>query len=320
MSRSTLSVFLAGLLFAPALFAQPSQRPLIIVVPYAAGGGYDRVARLISPKLGDAMRQTVIIENRGGAGGTIGMAAVARANPDGNTLVVGGLGDMAIAPSIYSKLPYDTLKDFQPLTMIARFTLLLAAKNDLPVNSVASLLQLAKTRGTPLLTAISSVGSTGHLSAEMFRAATGVPLVIVPYKGTSPALTDLAAGHVEILFTEPGSAVPFVRSGRIKPLAVTTENRSAIFPEVPTMVQAGVPNLVVTGWWGLFAPTGVSAAFVQRINQQLVAIIAMPDVIQELRNAFAEPGGMTGEAFARFVQDETAKYTKAAKAANIKVD
>lgn len=320
MRRSTFCGWLAGLACAPTAFGQQAQRSITVIIPYAAGGGYDRIARMVMPKLSDAMRQNIIIENRGGAGGSLGMAAVARAVPDGQTLVVAGIGDTAIAPAIFNKLPYNTEKDFVPLTMLGKYTIVLMIHPSVPANSVAELIQLSKTRGKPLTCALSSIGSTGHLTAEMFRSATGAELVTIPYKGTAPALNDLTGGHVEMMFTEPGSAMPFIRAGKLKALAVTTDARSSALPDVPTMKEAGVGNLEISGWWGLFAPSGTPASFIQQINQHLVAILKLPEIDREMRAMYAEPGGLSGDRFAQHVQGEIAKFGKVAKAANIKVE
>jgi tripartite-type tricarboxylate transporter receptor subunit TctC len=320
MRRSTFCRLLTGLAVAPLARAESGQRVITVVVPYAAGGGYDRIARIVMPKLSEALHETILIENRGGAGGTLGMAAVARAAPDGQTLVVAGIGDTAIAPAIFKKLPYNPEKDFVPLSMLGRYSLVLVTNAALPVNSVADLLQLARSRSQPLTCAVSSIGSTGHLAAEMFKAATGIGLVTVPYKGTSLAITDLVGGHVEMMFSEPGSTVAHIRAGRLKALAVSTEARSAALPEVPTLAELGIPNMTISGWWGLFAPAGIPASFVQQVNQQLATILKLPEIEQEMRASYAEPGGLSGEQFSRQVRSEIAKFTKVAKVANIKLD
>jgi tripartite-type tricarboxylate transporter receptor subunit TctC len=315
-------VLLCALVPAAVAHAQLAPgRTLTLVVPYATGGGYDRVARLIAPRLGEALQQNVVVENRPGAGGTLGMSTVAKAPPDGSQLVVAGPGDIAIAPFLYTtRLNYNTTRDFVPIIMMARFSLVLAVNPALGVESVADLLKLAKSRATPLTTAISSVGSTGHLSAELFKSATGITTVNVPYKGTGPALSDLSGGHVDMMFTEPGSVMPFVKSGKVKVLAVTTEARSQALPDVPTMIESGFPGYQVSGWWGLFAPAGTPAAVVREIERQVAVILKTPAFDEAIRALTAEVSGLSGEPFVKVIQGDIARFGQAVKSSGIKLE
>jgi tripartite-type tricarboxylate transporter receptor subunit TctC len=249
------------------------------------------------------------------------MASVAKAPPDGSVLVVGGPGDIAIAPFLYAgRIAYDTTRDFVPIVMMARFSLALTVNPSLGVGSVAELLRLARTRTTPLTTAISAVGSTGHLSAELFKTATGITTVNIPYKGTGPALTDLSGGHVDMMFTEPGSVMPFLKAGKVRVLAVTTETRAAALPDVPTMIESGFPNYQVSGWWGLFAPAGTPAAVVQEVNRQVGAILKQPAVDESIRSLTAEVSGLSGEAFVRVIQGDLQRFGQAVRASGIKLE
>jgi len=314
---------LATLLAAPALArAQLGPgRTMTLVVPYATGGGYDRIARLVAPRLAETLQQTVVVENRPGAGGTLAMTSVAKAPPDGSVLVVGGPGDIAIAPFLYAgRIAYDTTRDFVPIVMMARFSLALTVNPSLGVGSVAELLRLARTRTTPLTTAISAVGSTGHLSAELFKTATGITTVNIPYKGTGPALTDLSGGHVDMMFTEPGSVMPFLKAGKVRVLAVTTETRAAALPDVPTMIESGFPNYQVSGWWGLFAPAGTPPAVVQEVNRQVGAILKQPAVDESIRSLTAEVSGLSGEAFVRMIQGDLQRFGQAVRSSGIKLE
>lgn len=314
---------LAAILAAPALArAQLGPgRTMTLVVPYATGGGYDRIARLVAPRLAEALQQTVVVENRPGAGGTLAMAAVAKAPPDGSVLVVGGPGDIAIAPFLYTgRIAYDTQRDFVPIVMMARFSLVLAVNPSLGVGSVADLLKLARTRTTPLTTAISAVGSTGHLSAELFKTATGITTTNIAYKGTGPALTDLSGGHVDMMFTEPGSVMPFVKSGKVRVLAVTTERRAAALPDVPTMIESGFPAYQVSGWWGLFAPAGTPQQVVQEVNRHVSDILKQPAVDESIRSLTAEVSGLSGDAFVRVIQGDIQRFGQAVRSSGIKLE
>ena len=317
------SLVLAAAMAAPAVsMAQIGPgRTMTIVVPYATGGGYDRIARLVAPKLGEALQSTVTVENRPGAGGTLGMASVAKAPPDGSVLVVGGPGDIAIAPALYgNRIAYDTTRDFVPILMMARFSLALAVTPSLGVNSVAELLALSRSRAAPLTVAISAVGSTGHLSAELLRTATGISMTNIPYKGTGPALTDLSGGHVDLMFTEPGSMMPYLKSGKIRVLAVTTEKRSVALPDVPTMIEAGFPAYRVSGWWGLFAPAGTPQSVVQQVGKHVAAIMEQPAIDEAIRGLTAEVSVLTGDAFVRVIQDDIQRFGQVVRSSGIKLE
>jgi tripartite-type tricarboxylate transporter receptor subunit TctC len=298
-----------------------SGKTMTIVVPYAAGGGYDRIARLVAPRLAETLNQSVVVENRGGAGGTLAMAAVAKAPADGSQLVVAGPGDIAIAPALYAKrIRYDTVADFEPIIAIAKFALALSVTPSLGVKDVGELIRLAKSREMPLRAAISSVGSTGHLSAEMFRTMTGISTINVPYKGTGPALTDLSGGHVDMMFTEPGSVMPFYKAGKVQILAVTTAERAKLLPAVPTLAESGFPGYAAGGWWGLFAPAGTPSAITGRIRDDVSSIMREPAFIAAIESLHAEISGVQGDALRQQIRDDIARFRKAVQDSGIKVE
>jgi tripartite-type tricarboxylate transporter receptor subunit TctC len=322
--RSVIPALIFALIAPVAAVAQPQSgtaKTMTIVVPYAAGGGYDRIARLVAPRLAETLSQSVVVENRGGAGGTLAMAAVAKAPADGSQLVVAGPGDIAIAPALYAKrIRYDTVADFEPIISIAKFALALSVTPSLGVNNVADLIRLAKTREAPMRTAISSVGSTGHLSAEMFRTITGINTINVPYKGTGPALTDLSGGHVDMMFTEPGSVMPFFKSGKVQILAVTTAERAKLLPSVPTLAESGFPGYEAGGWWGLFAPAGTPQAITNRIRDEVSNIIREPAFLAAIEALNAEISGVHGEPLRKQIRDDIARFRKAVQDSGIKVE
>lgn len=317
-------LLLGALALSAACLAQAQVAPgktSLIIVPYAAGGGYDRIARLVAPRLAELMNQSFVVENRGGAGGTLAMASVAKSPADGSVLVVAGPGDIAIAPALYGKrIRYNTATDFEPIIVIARFALALSVNPSLGVNDVGGLLQLAKSRSTPLSAAISSVGSTGHLAAEMFRSMTGITITNVPYKGTGPALTDLSGGHVDMMFTEPGSVMPFYQSGRVKILAVTTAQRAQLLPGVPTLAESGFPGYQAGGWWGLFAPAGTPVSTIDPIRNHVAEIIKEPPFIAAVEKLSAETSGLTGEAMRRQIAEDIERFGRAVRDSGIKLE
>lgn len=299
--------------------AQYPHKNVMVVVPYAPGGGYDRIARLVTPILSERLGQSFVVVNRGGAGGTIGMSTVAKSTPDGYTLVVAGMGDLAIAPALYKKLPYDAQKDFVPIAMMASFSLVLGVNPKLEVRNVRDLIALAKANPGKLSFASSSVGSTGHLSAELFQSMAGVKLLHVPYKGTGPALTDLIGGQVNMMFTEFGSVLPNVRAGRVRALAVSTPTRSKDLPDVPALGEE-LEGFSVTGWWGLFAPAGTPSSIISRLHEEVVAAMGRPEVRQRLAAAAAQPAALTLENFQAQIRVDVEKFRRAVKASGIKLD
>ena len=310
---------LAAIASAPAFAQSWPSKQLTIVVPYPPGGGYDRLARLLGPRLAERLKHPVVVDNKPGAGGTLGMTAVARAPQDGHTLVVAGAGDIAISPFLYANLPYDVQREFSPVTMLASFPLLLVVHPKTPANNVQELIAYAGTRPGGMSYASSSIGSTGHISSELFRTTTGLNLVHVPYKGTGPAVGDMVGGHVDMMITDAGALIPHVKAGKLRALAVTTERRVRALPDVPTMAESGL-NYEVTGWWGLFTPAGAPPAVVPALYRETVAILQAQEVRDQVETLGAEVSGMPTAQFAAKIRTDVAKFGRAVKASGAKLD
>lgn len=295
-------------------------RAITMVVPFPAGGTTDILGRFVGQGLSAAWGQPVVIENRGGAGGNIGAAAVAKAAPDGYTLLVGTVGTHAINASLYSKMPYDTVKDFIPVTLIASVPNMLVVTPSLPVNSVAELVAYAKANPGKLNMASSGNGTSIHLSGELFKVMTGVDMVHVPYKGSAPALNDLMAGQVQLMFDNMPSALPQVKGGTLKALAVTTATRSPAMPDLPTVAEAGVPGFEASSWFGVFAPAGTPKEIVDKLQAEIARILKTPEMTERLAQQGAVAVGNTSEEFAAYVQAELTKWAGVVKASGAKVD
>jgi tripartite-type tricarboxylate transporter receptor subunit TctC len=295
-------------------------KPVTIVVPFAAGGTTDILARVVGQALTKELGQTVIVDNRAGAGGNIGAALAAKAPADGYTLFMGTVGTHAINQSLYKKLPFDPVKDFVPLTRVAMVPNLLVANPSKPFKTVKELIAYAKAHPGKVNFGSSGSGSSIHLSGELFNALAKVEMVHVPYKGSAPAVTDLLGGQIDIMFDNMPSAIQHVRNGRLRPLAVTTAKRSPELPDVPTVAEAGVPGYEATSWFGMFAPAGTPAPLVARLNGALVKVLADADVKKKLAEQGAEPYAEKPEQFAEFIRKETAKWSQVVKASGASAD
>jgi len=294
-------------------------RPIRIVVPYAPGGGADTVARLLAPKLQDALGQTVMIDNKPGAGGVIGDDTVAKAPPDGHTLLLGAFAH-AVNPSLLPRMPFRTPDDFAPISLLVVVPDLLVVTPSLPAQSVAELIALAKAQPGKLSYGSSGNGTAQHLAAELFKARTGADIQHVPYKGGGPALVDVAAGHVQMLLGNMSSALPQAQAGRVRAMAVTSPKRSPAAPDVPTIAESGVPGYDMYEWNALLAPAGTPAAVIQRLQQEAAKALRMPDVMARLATLGAEPVGGTPAELAAFLRTELAKWADIVKSAGIKVE
>jgi len=318
-----LSMLVAGLglLSGASAGAQtyPS-RAITMIVPFPAGGTTDILGRFVGQALSAAWGQPVVIENRGGAGGNIGAAAVAKAAPDGYTLLVGTVGTHAINASLYSKMPYDTLKDFVAVTEIASVPNMLVVTPSLPVNSVAELIAYAKANPGKLNMASSGNGTSIHLSGELFKVLTGVDMVHVPYKGSAPALNDLMGGQVQLMFDNMPSALPQVKGGTLKALAVTTATRSPAMPDLPTIAEAGVPGFEASSWFGIFAPAGTPKEIVAKLQAEIARILKTPEMTERLAQQGAVAVGNTSAEFTAYVQSELTKWAGVVKASGARVD
>ena len=287
-------------------------KPIRLVVPYSPGGPVDIVGRIVAQKLTDALASQVIVDNRAGGGGNIAVEIVARAVPDGYTLLMGANGTNAINPSLYAKLAVDPAKELAPISMVASSPMILVTHPSLAANSVKELVALAKAKPGAINFASSGSGSTAHLSSELFKSMTAINIVHVPYKGAGPALTDLVGGQVQMMFTGVSSTLPYVKAGRLRPLAVSSEKRVPILPEVPT-VSEDIPGYEVLTWYGVFAPVQTAKPIIGKLNATLAQIFATADARQRLAALGAEPVTMSPEQFALAVRKEVTKWAKVIK-------
>jgi tripartite-type tricarboxylate transporter receptor subunit TctC len=311
----------AALLFPAAALAQTyPDKPIHLVVPFPPGGVADIIARPVAEKLSNALGQPVIVENRGGATGTIGGAYVAHAAPDGYTLLFGTTNEIAMSPTLYSALPYDPTRDFAPVAIVAQFPNVLVTGPTVKATRLADLTAQAHARPKSLTFASSGQGSTNHLTAELYRNQANVQVVHIPYKGGGPALVDLTGGHVDAMFATLPSAVALIKGGKLRALAVTGQSRSPALPDVPTAREAGLPGLVVTTWNGVLAPAGTPAAVVDRLAQALKQAVDDPDIRNKLAAVGAEPLYTPPQAFATVIRDDYARWSSLIKKAGIKVD
>jgi tripartite-type tricarboxylate transporter receptor subunit TctC len=295
-------------------------KPVRMVVPFPAGGATDIVGRLIAQKLSETWGQQVIVDNRGGAGGTIGSEVAAKSPADGYTILVGTSSTHAIAPSLYSKLAYDPVRDFAPVTLIANATILLAVHPSVPARTVRELIALAKKQPDALSFASSGNGGISHLVGEQFKSMAGIQMLHVPYKGDSPALVDLVGGQVSLMFGTAVSFLPYVKSGRLNALAVTNPKRSPIAPSVPTVAESGLPGFEALQWFGIFAPAGTPKEIVARLNAEIVKILRAPDVRERLSSLGADVVGSSPEQFAAFQKSDAAKWAKVVKESGAKIE
>ena len=320
--RVSLRLMAAALLLAAASVAPAQEypiKPVRVIVPFPPGGGTDLMARVVVQKLGETVGGTFIIDNRGGAGGSIGSDVAAKSPPDGYTILVVS-GAHAINPSLYPKLPYDTVRDFAPITMITSGPGLLVVHPSVPAKTVKEFVALARSRPGQLNFASAGTGTPPHLAGELFKTMTGVSMVHIPYKGNGPAYVDLLAGHVPVMFPTIPTAIPQVRAGRIRALAVTSAKRTEIVPELPTISESGVPGYEVSSWYGLLAPAGTPAAIVSRLQQGVAKALRLPDVGQKLKADGLDLVGSTPEQFGAAIKTEIVKWAKVVKASGAKVE
>ena len=292
-------------------------RPIRILVPSTPGGSVDGLARLVGKHLAEKWGQQVVVDNRAGAGGIIAGELTAKASPDGHTLLMGTVAGLATNVSLNRNLPYDPVKDFAPITLVASQQLMLVASPVLAAESVADVIRLARSKPGQLTFASAGNGSGGHLSGELFRILTGIDIVHVPYKGVSPAMMDVIGGQVSMTFASVISGTPHVRSGKLRALAVTGQRRSPALPEIPTMVESGVKGYESSTWYGLVAPGGTPRPVVMRLHEEVVALLRQPSIREKLLAEGAEPVGNTPEQFRAFIETEIAKWGKIIRAAGL---
>jgi tripartite-type tricarboxylate transporter receptor subunit TctC len=309
---------------APFTFAQGAAnyptKPVRLVVPFPAGGTTDILARAVAQKLSEAWGQQVIVDNRPGAGGNIGSDLVAKSKPDGYTLLMGTVGTHAINPSLYKNMPYDHVKDFAPVILVAGVPNVLVVNPSLPVHSVPELIAYAKANPGKLNFASSGNGTSIHLSGELFKAMTGVEMTHVPYKGSAPALTDLIGGQVQLMFDNLPSSLPFIKAGKLRALAVTSGARAAALPDLPTLAESGLPGFEASSWFGVLAPAGTPRDIVAKLNGAIAGWLASPEAKEKLLAQGAIAAGGMPEDFARHIGAETSKWAKVVKASGAHID
>ncbi|MGZ9005480.1 MAG: Bug family tripartite tricarboxylate transporter substrate binding protein [Burkholderiales bacterium] len=304
---------------ADAQTAYPA-RPIRFIVPFTPGGSGDIFARPVAQKMSEAMGQQVVVENRPGSGGVIGTEAAAKAAPDGYTIMMGLTANVAMNPSLYPKLPYDPLRDFAPVTLVAAAPYVLVVPPSLPARNVKELIALARPKPGDLAYASLGSGSMGHLSGELFASMAGVKLLHVPYKTLGQLIPDLISGQVQLFFLGVASAQPHVRSGKLRAVAVSGAKRSPALPQVPTVSESGVKGFEVTGWYGVFVPAGTPPELIARLHKEIVRALAMPDVRERLSSEGAELVGNSPREFDAFVRSELVKWAKVVKLSGAKAE
>ena len=307
--------------FSTVCAAQSYQsKPIRLIVPFAPGGGVDLIGRIIAQKLQEAWGQPVIVDNRGGGGGNIGTDMVAKSPPDGHTLLMGYVGNLAINPFLFRKLPYDPVKDFSPISLAATAPNLLVAHPSLSANTVKDLVALAKMKPDSLSYASAGNGTVGHMVAELFKSVTGIGIVHIPYKGNGPAVTDLLGGQVQLMFAAPGAVISFVEAKRLKALAVASNQRLPELSDTPTFAEAGYPGVEASGWYGVLTSAGTPRNIISALNKEIVRIMQLPDVKERLAVHGYKAVTSSPEEFAQLIKSDLIKWQKVVKASGAKVD
>lgn len=318
-----IAVAVAAMHGVPAAAAgAPSypDKPLRLIVPFPPGGGNDILARTVGNGLSDVTGQPVIVDNRGGAGGLVGAESAARAAADGYTIFLASVGNLAFNPALYAKLPYDPVRDFAPVTLLATSVFLMAVHPAVPAKSVQELIILAKAKPGTLNYASAGAGSSLHLTGEIFKLATGTDLVHIAYKGSAPALTDLIGGRVQLMFGTMPPTLPQVKAGKLRALGVSGASRSAAAPDVPTIAEAGVPGFEVLNWYGIAVPARTQTAIVQKLNRALLKTLSTPSMKESFSAQGLDAAGGTPGTFGALIKSEIEKYAKVVKAANIQAE
>lgn len=320
MKRLFAAAALLAAAQAPLAQTWPA-KPVKLVAPYAAGGPVDVSARILATKLQGLLGQPVLVENKPGAGGNLGADFVAKSAPDGYTLVMGAIATHAINPSLMANLPYDPIKDFRHVALVVQVPNVLVTNVDVPAKSVKELIAYARERPGRLDFASGSTGSTGHLAGELFKTMTGTYMVHIPYKGSAPAVTDLLAGRVHLMFDNLASALPNIKAAKVRALAVTTTRRSTFLPELPTLDESGLKGFDMTTWWGVMAPGKTPQAVVERLNTEIFRALEAPEVKERLRAMGSEPGAIRSpEQFTAFVEAERTLYARLVRQSGAKPD
>jgi tripartite-type tricarboxylate transporter receptor subunit TctC len=320
LRRLGLTLLVASLsaVAGPVFADDYPNKPVRIIVGFPPGGINDIVARVVGDRLSQSLGQTIIVENRPGAGGTIGADLVAKSRPDGYTLLMGSVSNIAMAQNQYKALPYDAAKDFAPVVLVAAAPNVLVVNPEFPIQSVKELIALARQKPGGVNYASAGLGTSNHLTVELLQVMTGVQLNHVPYKGDAPGTADVVAGQVPMIFPTLPVALPFIKAGKLRPIAVSSAARSSLLPDVPTVAESGgLPEFEVSVWVGIFAPAGAPKEIVSRLNTEIVKIVRLPNIRERLAGLGAEPVGDTSEHFAAYIKTELAKWSRVAKAAGI---
>lgn len=319
LNRRTL-LALAALAPLPSFAQTYPTRPIKLVVPYAPGGGADSVARIVAKKVSENIGQSIVIENKGGAGAILGTDQVAKAEPDGYMLLLGQSGPISINPAVYKTLPYDPIRDFAPITMTTGYPYILVVNADLPAKTLQEFVALARARPGTMNYGSTGVGAANHLVAELFNSKAGLKMTHVPYRGTALAVGDLLAGTLTMVFGDPVSVLPHIKSGKLRALAVTSAQRSPVSPEVPTVAESGYPGFEALAWHGILAPAKTPPEIVSRLNAEFVKALADPATRDLLVNQALAPVGNSPQAFADFIKADIAIWKAVAADAKIQVE
>jgi tripartite-type tricarboxylate transporter receptor subunit TctC len=318
---ASLTVTLCLMLAAASAQSQawPS-KPIRFIVPFPPGAATDLLTRTVAPKLGEGLGQQVVVDNRSGAGGMIGVELAAKSPPDGYTLVLATVGPIAINPSLYAKMPYDPVKELAPVTLAGNIFNVLIVHPALAARSVKALIALARARPGELNFGSSGAGAADHLSAELFQVMTKTKMVHIPYKGGPLAMVDLISGNLQLMFATVPTAIGLIKGGKVRAMAITNSKRFPLMPELPTVAEAGIPGFAVDNWCGVFATGGTPAGIVARLNAELVTVLAVPDVKKRLLENGIDAVSDTPEQFAAYIRAETTKWASVIKDANVKLD
>jgi tripartite-type tricarboxylate transporter receptor subunit TctC len=324
MKKTILNVVCAGLALSAAFQANAQDdaypsRPITWVVPFPPGGAMDAIARTLGEKMSQSMKQPVVIENRGGAGGTIGSAMVAKAKPDGYTMMIVSIGQ-AVNPSLYKRLSYDAVKDFEPVSLVGIVPNVLVVNSTVKAKSVKELVAQAKAEPGKLTYASAGTGTSIHLAGELFKSMAGVDILHVPYKGSGPAVADMLGGQVNMMFDSITSASSHIKSGKLRPLAVTSAKRSKALPDVPTVEEAGIKGYEVSPWFAVYVPAKTPKPIIDRLNKEMLTALKLPDVQERFAMVGAEPVGSSPEQLAQHLTKETARWSTLIRERNIQAD
>jgi tripartite-type tricarboxylate transporter receptor subunit TctC len=319
MRTFAVAVVLALAAGGPALADDYPTHPIRLIVPFAAGGAADSVARIVGKRVGDALGQTVVVEDRGGGGGIIGTEIVRNSDADGYTLLLGQSGPISINPGIYPKLPYDPEKDFAPISMTTAYPYVLVVNPSLGVKTVAELVALAKSKPGQLNYGTAGLGASNHLLTELFDGKAGIKMTHIPYRGTSLAVADLISGQVQVVFADPVSALAQVRAGTLTALAVTSKDRSPVAPDLPTIAESGYPGFDAIAWHGILAPAGTPPAIIDRLHAEIVKALKDPETIKLIEAQAIQVVGNTPQAFAGFIKQDIVLWKDVAQQAKVEV-